>query len=221
MKSQIYLISALIFFYSCNDSQNKNNHLEKRGEIYQSKPKQEKLNLEINSDSILNKWFEYYKKREPNFSLANFNLTMTDSLKIINGIVSGIFDREFDEIYNEFLIYNSDKSQYLDFDSYSWSIDENGEQSFSPDQEINLINIENKTVKRIAFRGPSQWVEDAFWKNDSTIFLLENNYEKQPLISEMDLKNGILRTFKYNDTLGFETDYTKERFKQIGIKKAR
>ncbi|MFI2742748.1 hypothetical protein ACG2LH_08415 [Zhouia sp. PK063] len=179
------------------------------------KSKGRKLDLEMNSDSILNKWLEYYKKKEPNFSLADFNHTMTDSLNIINGNVFGIFDRKFNEIYDEFLIYNSDKSQYLDFDSYSWIIDKNGEQSFSPDQEINLIDINKKTVNRIGFRGPSQWVEDAFWKNESTIVLLENNYEKQPLISEIDLKNGIVRTFKYNDTLDFETDYTKQRFKQI------
>jgi len=98
-----------------------------------------------------------------------------------------------------------------------WTIDENGEPSFSPDQEINLVNIENKTVNRIAFRGPSQWIEDAYWNDNSTIVLLENNYEKQPVITIINLKIGLVRNFKYNETLDFETDYTNKRFKQKGI----
>lgn len=215
MKNQIYILIVFIFFYSCNNSENKNNQFEINSEISQLNLEQENLNLGIDSDSIFNKWFEYYGKNEPSFSITNFNITKTDSLRIINGNVLGIFDKEFDKIYNKFLIYNSDKSQYLDFDSYSWTIDENGEPSFSPDQEINLVDIKNKTVNRIGFRAPSQWVEDAFWKNDSTIILLENSYEKQPLITEMNLKNRIVRSFKHNDTIDFETNYTNERFKQI------
>ena len=218
MKKQIYIVILFIFFYSCNNLQNKNNQLEISSKTTQLNLNKENLNLEIDSDSILSKWFKYYRKNEPNFSIANFNIAKTDSLRMINGNIFGIFDKEFDKVYTRYLIYNSDKNQYLDFDSYSWTIDENGEPSFSPDQEINLIDIKNKTINRIGFRGPSQWVEDAFWKNDSTIVLLENNYEKQPFITEMDLKNGIVRNFKYKDTLDFETQYTKERFKQKGIK---
>lgn len=217
MKNQIYIILALIFFYSCNDSKNKKETLGESFKTAQLKSEQEKLNLEIYSDSILNKWVEYYRDRKPSFSLTNFKLETTDSLKIINGNVFGSFDKEFDIIYKDFLIYNSAKNQYLDFDSYSWTIDENGEFYFSPDQEISLVDIENKAVNRIAFRGTSQWVEDAYWKNDSTIVLLENDSEKKPIITVINLKKELIQNFKYNDTLDFETDYTTERFKQKGI----
>src|SRR5690606_22506683 len=95
-------------------------------------------------------------------------------------------------------------------------IDENGEPLFSVDQEINLIDIEKKTVNRIAFRGSIEWVEDAFWENDSTVILLENNYEKQPIITKIDIKNKLVLTYYYGDTLDFKSDYTKLRFKRKG-----
>lgn len=206
---------ALIYLNSCNDSKNKN--LNESNTNTQLESEQEKLKLDINSDSILTKWVEYYKEKKPSFSLSNFYLITTDSLILIQGTVFGSFDNNFDKVYHNFLIYRLDKKQYLDLDSYNWTIDENGQPSFSPDQEINLIDIENKTVNRIAFRGPSQWVEDAFWKNDSTIVLLENNYEKQPIFTELNLKNKLVRIYKYNETLNLESDYTMLRFKQKGI----
>lgn len=217
MKKATYLIIAFVIIYACNDSQNLNNHSKESGSVSQVNFK-EKPTLGFGSDSILNQWLGYYKKAEPNFSLSNFNLTTEDSLHIISGNVFGVFDKEYDDIYNSFLIYSSDKTKYVDFDSYHWAVDEDGERSFSPDQEINLIDINDKTVKRIGFRGSYQWVEDAFWKNDSIIVLLENDDEKQPWISLLDIKNGIVRTFKYDGSLEFETNYAEQRFKQIGIK---
>lgn len=217
MKKPIYIILVLIFFYSCNDSRNNKEISEKSFNSNELESEQNKLNLDINSDSILKKWVEHYRESNPSFSLTKFNFEMKNSLNVIEGTVFGNFDKEFDKIYKDFLIYNSDSSKYIDFDSYSWTIDENGEPSFSPDQEVNLVDIKNKTVNRIAFRGPSQWVEDAYWNNNWTIILLENNYEKQPIITIIDLKNGLIRDFKYNETLGFESDYTIKRFKEKGI----
>jgi len=96
-------------------------------------------------------------------------------------------------------------------------MDENNEILFSPDQEINIVDIKNKAVNRLAFRGPSQWVENIFWQNDSTVVLLENSYEKQPVITKIDLIKKAITTFRYKDNLKFESEYTKRRFEQLGI----
>jgi hypothetical protein len=219
MKYHIYIIIVLIVLNSCAESKQNNSPSEKSFTTAQLEldPESKKLNLERNSDSTLTKWIDYYNEQRPSFSLSDFDLNTTDSLRIMQGTVFGSFDNNFDTIYKDFLIFNADKNKYIDFDSYSWFIDETGVPSFSPDQEINLIDIEKKTVSRIAFRGSIEWVEDAFWKNDSTVILLENNYEKQPIITKIDLKNKLVQTFKYRDSLNFKTEYTQLRFKRKGV----
>lgn len=177
----------------------------------------EHLKLEKNSNITLSEWINFYVKSEPNFSLDKFEFRSKNKLDVIKGNVFGNFDSNFDQIYSDFLIFRADKAKYVDFDSYSWSLSENNELLFSPDQEINLIDIEKKTVDRIAFRGPSKWTENIFWQNDSIVVLLENTYEKQPVITTIDINSMSIKTFIYSDTLNFESDYTKLRLEKLGL----
>ncbi len=215
MRVTLYIIIALIFLNSCTDSKTTKSSSAEDAVLLH--PETKKLNLDNKSDSVLTRWVGYYEKREPGFSLADFKLTSTDSLRIMVGHVLGSFDPDFEAVYEPFLIFNPDKSMYLDFDSYNWVIDGSGEPSFSPDQEINLVDVKEKTVNRVTYRGPSQWVEDAFWENDSTITLLENGYEKQPVITKLNLSGKLVCTYTYKDTLDLQTDYTHVRFRQKGI----
>ncbi|QEC52532.1 hypothetical protein EDD80_11319 [Anseongella ginsenosidimutans] len=215
MRVPVYIIIASICLSSCADW--KINKGSPAQESLTPQPETQKFNLDKNSDSTLAQWAGYYEKIEPGFSLADFELTSTDSLRIMQGNVLGSFDQNFEAIYEPFLIFNPDKSMYLDFDSNNWGIDESGEPSFSPDQEVNLVDMKRKTVSRLTYRGPSQWVEDAFWENDSTIILLENGYEKQPVITKLHLSDQLVRTYTYTDTLDLQTNYTNIRFRQKGI----
>jgi hypothetical protein len=217
MKSLIYIFAVLILLFSCSQLKEKKEQ-KQFSKTTDLETLSEKLNLGANSDKTFEDWINYYKTIEQTFSLNLFDFQSVDSLIFIQGNVLGSFDNNFDSIYSDFLVYRSDKKQYVDFDSYQWTLDENKKPSFSPDQEINLIDTENQTVKRIGFRGPSQWVENAFWENDSTIVLLENSYEKHPLISKIDLKNKIIRTFKYRNSLSFESQYSELRFRKKGLK---
>lgn len=216
MKNRVYIYVILILFVSCNDSNKKETQIT---EIEQTEfnVNIQSFDLEKNSNLILSEWVDYYQKLEPKFSLENFEFKSKDTLNIIQGSVFGNYDTNFDSIYSDFLIYRNDNEKYVDFDSYNWSLDENNQIMFSPDQEINVIDIKNKTVNRIAFRGPSYWVENAFWQNDSTIVLLENNYEKQPYISKIDINKKSVTTFIYRDTLNFNSEYTKLRFEKLGL----
>lgn len=217
MKSILYLISALIGLTSCSDSK------EKKGEeqIYKSvilRTGSSGIDLEENSNIILKEWFDYYKSKDSGFSLKNFKLERIDTLSFVQGNVFGSFDENFDQAYSDFIVHNKANDKYIDFDSYQWELDKDKTMLFSPDQEINLIDVKVKTVTRIAFRGPLQWVEDAFWKNDSIIILLENSADNSPIISEIHLKSKVEKTFRYNDSLEFKSKYSQTRFNKKGLK---
>lgn len=217
MKNLNYIFIILIFLNSSCISKDKKepNIISERIEI---STELEKLNIDSNSNNTLKDWLNYYQKMEPTFSLEQFDFQFTDTLTITQGNVFGNFDKNFDPIYSDFLVYRTDKKQYVDFDSYQWTLDENKTPLFSPDQEINLIDIENQSVNRIGFRGPFQWVENVFWENDSTIVLLENSGDKQPIITKLNLKSKIIKVFNYKDTLDFDSKYSELRFKEKGIK---
>lgn len=157
MKTRIYIYTILILFVSCNNSNKKESE---NTEIvqFESNVNRQYFNLEQKSDLTFSEWVDYYQSLEPNFSLDNFEFKSKDTLIVIEGNVIG----NFDSIYTDFLIYRNHKDKYVDFDSYSWSTDEKNELLFSPDQEINVVDIKNKTVERMAFRGPSQWAENIF-----------------------------------------------------------
>ena len=217
MKNLIYIFTILTFLISCSKKKEKKES-ERASETTELNIESEKLSLYKNSNNTLAKWMKYYQELEPNFQLIYFEFESVDSLQLMQGNVFGNFDKNFDPIYSDFIVHRTDKKQYVDFDSYQWTLDENETPLFSPDQEINLIDQENQTVTRIGFRGPSQWVEDAFWENDSTIVLLENSYEKQPIISKLDLSKKIIKTYIYKDSLDFESKYSELRFKEKGLK---
>ena len=111
----------------------------------------------------------------------------------ISGTVHATFDKEFDPVYLPFLVYSPDKTRYVDFDSYQWTLID-GEPQFEADQEVNLVDLKNKTVQRIAFRGPSAVIEDVYWQNDSVVVLLEN-FDSVPLIHKINLNNRSETTY--------------------------
>lgn len=212
IKTVVFSLMALIFLGSCRGTGEKRDPAVESASL--NRFENERLNLTVHSDSTLAQWIDYYSERETGYSLAGFEWCSTDSLLMMPGHVLGNFDREFDTIYTDFLIFNPARNLYLDFDSFNWGLDENGTPSFAPDQEINMVDIAGRTVNRIGFNGPSHWAEDAFWLDDSTIVLLQNNYEKRPKIIRFRLKDRKKDVFQYTDTLLFQTDYTRFRIKQ-------
>lgn len=161
---------------------------------------------------VLKQWLAFYQIKGSPETEKVFKLETVEQTEFMPGSVPGSFDKTFNPVYNPFLIYAPDKQKYVDIDSYQWFIDNEGERSFSPDQEINLVDLKHKKVARIAFRGPSQWVEDAFWKNDSTVCLLENDDSGKLRITEIDLVNGTTRSFVLKGTVKQKELYSEKRF---------
>jgi hypothetical protein len=133
----------------------------------------------------------------------------------LTGNVKGSFDPEFDPVYGPFLVWSPDRTKYVDLDSYSWELKEGKVQPFGPDQEIDLVDVNKKTVRRIAFRGPSQTVENAAWKDDQTLLLLENSPESGPSVTLIDLRNGKTYNYIYHGEFHSRSGYSEQRFEKL------
>ena len=167
----------------------------------------------------LTSWELYYQKNNLNFSFENFKkmdkvktfYTDTSDPSLLNGTLEAV--------YKPFLIYSPDRTKYIDFDSYQWSIGEDGKASFEADQKVVLVDMKNKTQKQIAFYGPSFWIEEGFWKNNNELVLLGNTYEKVPFYTEYNFRDRSTTTYQYPDTLIFEKSYANFRIKKFNIER--
>lgn len=217
MKNIIYILIILTFFSSCTE-QNKKKEKELTIETNELILEPVQLNINKPLNEILLDWSNYHESLDSSFSIDGFFLEYADTLNFIQGNVFGIFDKEFDKIYNDFIVYSPDKKRYIDFDSYQWTMNEDNTVLFSPDQEINLIDIKKQTVTRIGFNGPLKWVDNAFWENDTTVVLLENSSEKELRISKINIVNKSQKTYKYRDTLNHNSKYSELRLRNKGLK---
>lgn len=193
------------------DEKTKNNELTSEISVQDSIPM--KLEINENSNKTLKNWIDFYKSLDSTFSIDGFSLEESNTLTFIEGHVLGNYDKDFDTIYSNFIVFSPDKKKYIDFDSYQWTIDEKNEVQFTVDQEINLIDIENKTIQRIAFFGSSRWVENTFWENDSIVYLLENSDENLVRISKIDIISKEISTYKYQYKLNSKSEYSEIRIK--------
>lgn len=221
MKKLKYILVLLILVSSCQENKNSpKKQIEKQVE-----KKEEPVHTyfhRINAtDSILTNWVNYYKTYDTTFSIKNFEHKFAQPFTRMPGTVHGNFHEEFNPVYEPFLMHSPNNKFYVDIDSYTWEVfvDRGKEEvSFAPDQEINLVSKDKKTVTRIDFRGPSEWVEDAFWVNDSIVVLLENSDEKIPALTLIRLFDDTKEYYRYKDTLNFKSGFSQKRLAAKGLK---
>lgn len=175
---------------------------------------EKKLRLTID-DPNWNDWFAYYRTKKADFNQQQFVLQDSGWTEKIPGTIRGNFDPEFDPIYEPFLVWSPDKTKYVDFDSYQWGLEDNEMQAYGPDQEIDLVDVRKKTVRRLAFFGPSQTVENVAWKDDQTIVLLTNSPDSGPSIILVNLRNGRTYTYVYDGDLARRSGYSEQRIEQL------
>jgi hypothetical protein len=216
----VILFSAFSVF--CSDKKDgpvENEKITSTDSISTIFPESKSKFAEIEQSSTLNRWLKFYQKQNPDLNLNEFEIQNTEKLETMKGNVLGSFDPGFDSAYLPFLVYNPSKTMYLDLDSYNWILDENGIAMFEADQEVNLVNLKDKTVKRVAFFGPSNWVEDAFWVSDSKFVLLENTDENQTGFQIVDLESDSVQTYFYSKPLKINDEFYNDlRLKKNGIR---
>lgn len=216
-KISIAVLFALIII-SCSD---------KKDEPVENEPLFEMDSAEVdNSESMrfeqnptMKDWLNFYKKENSEMGLGNFELQETKTLQTMEGSVYGTFDTEFDSVYKPFLIYNPSNTMYVDIDSYNWVLDEDGTAMFEPDQEINLVDVNKKSITRVAFYGPSHWVEDVFWINDSVFVLLENSDQNETSFQLINLQENSISSYINTQPLKIsEGFYNDQRLNRKGVK---
>lgn len=179
-----------------------------------NKDAKEKVASPQNFES-LNQWQAYYKSKYKDFDMHNFK--KQESFKLVSHAseVTPVWSPEFKPIYQKFIKYNQDSTKYVDFMSYKLQFDNNNEVLLSPDQEIVLVDIPNRKVESILFYGPSYWIEDAYFKNDSTLVLLENSTDQVPAYQEININTLQSDYYTYHKSLDFSSNYLKEKLLSI------
>ncbi len=211
MKSSHLFLLGFFVSVSCGD---KKEVQQKHDLPVAAEPSSEtKEKLPINLET----WLQFYRVENPGFSMNSFILS--DSASIIYGpsSVKGNFEEDFNRIYEPFLVYSHDRSKYIDFDSYHWIADENGNPGFEADQQVTLAHLPSKTVRQISFFGPSFTIEEAYWESDSSAVLLGNTYEKVPFYIRYNFNRNMKYTYRSTDTLKVNKSYTEERLKMKGV----
>ena len=173
--------------------------------------------LAMDLNETLLTWINYYKSFDKDFSLDNFIFEREGTIDGMQGTVCGIFDKCFNQRLVDFLIFSPNKKKYVDLDTYGMSLDEDNEADFEVDQEVNIVDIEKRTITRIFFLGPSGRIEDAFWENNSSIVLLMSYIEYFPIIAIFDLNTKKVEYYEYRSVLDFNSDYYNERLRKKGV----
>jgi len=131
---------------------------------------------EIDSTQIINsEWYRFYKNQNSKLNAMTFNqFEVKKNFEYIQGNIHADYDPGFSECNKSFIIESPDRNKYIDFLSYSTLIDSKDSckiLGFDIDQEVNLVDRVNKTVKRIRFSGSIETIEDAVWINSSKVIL--------------------------------------------------
>jgi hypothetical protein len=82
--------------------------------------------------------------------------------------------KEFYDLYKASLVYAPDSSHFIDLYSYGLMLERKGKKiiaSSDVDNSVTLYDLKTKVWRRIAFSGPSSWVEEAVWTSPSTFIL--------------------------------------------------
>lgn len=126
--------------------------------------------------------------------------------------------------YSPLFIYNADSSYAIDLYSYNVVLHKRNGKTVAnhagPDTEVAVIDLKNKTRKRIYFGGSSSAVLDAKWINNDELFLLTgeiiNQSQFQPLLLQYKVTDNSTNKFVYSDTLQLNTaDYPDKRLENF------
>ncbi|MVZ60870.1 hypothetical protein [Sphingobacterium humi] len=210
--SSISLGLFLIFsILACqNNRQEQNNHSSSE-EPDSNKVLSLQQQWDTLSDGNLTDWKQYYQQYDSSFHLAHFQAGDSIHINPMKATAKASYDPDFNPIYTSFLIYAPSKNKYIDIDSYFWFPDEKGEPAFEADQEVSLVDLEQKSSTRISFSGPSERIEQVTWLNEQEVLLLGINYEKQPYIQHLNLKTNHGRLYHYPSSIPGTHDYLLNR----------
>lgn len=215
IKKIIPFMFALLFI-ACNNSselsERDNDTIEEIEEPYIDPMKQEIV-------SAFPPDYQFFSQQDSMFNASRFEQIAEDT---VNTPALKVSDKLQD--YYPLFIYNTDSSYAIDLYSYNILLEKRkGKiivQDSGPDTEVALIDLKNKTGKRIYFGGSSSAVLDAKWINNQEFLLLTGEVlsgtKFQPRVLKYNLADNSIANFVYPDTLNVKiADYRDKRLETI------
>lgn len=215
MKKFIPLLFVLVLL-ACNNN-NSSKKVDKNTIEEEEIPYVDPVQQEISS--AFPPAYQFFSARDSSFDASKFQ--QMSSQKINNP------DLKLSETlksYDPLFIFNADSSYAIDLYSYNYILQRrNGETVVNhagPDVEAALIDLKNKTRKRIYFGGSSSALLDAKWTTKDEFFLLMGEIIEQskfqPRILQYRLQDSSANEFVYTDTLRLSVeDYEDRRLKNL------
>src|SRR5690606_10252965 len=68
--------------------------------------------VSFEENATMKNWLTFYQKDNPELDMGSFEMQQTEKLEMMQGSVKGVFDPEFDSVYEPFLVYNPSKTMY-------------------------------------------------------------------------------------------------------------
>jgi hypothetical protein len=184
---------------ACNSSSNKE---DKETIEEQEVPYVDPVKQEISS--AFPATYQFFSTQDSSFDASKFQQM---SSKVVSSPDLKLSDRI--KSYSPLFVYNADSSFAIDLYSYNIIFRKrNGKITVNhagPDTEVALIDLKNKTRKRIYFGGSSSAIIDAKWINNEEFFLLTGEIidqsKFQPRVLQYTLTDNSEKEFVYSDTL--------------------
>ena len=203
MKANFQILLFLTFLFSCTDQ-------KQETEPAALSKKVKEFPFFQHEKETFRQWNNYHRSHGSGFQNMDFTKSRPIKTEFTKGTIYATFDKEFDKTYLPFLVYSPNKEKYIDFNSYHWTLVD-GEPQFEIDQEINLVDTKQKTVKRIAFCGSEELVEDVYWQDENTVVLLKMIDGNRAKITSVDLKTETSKSYTSIHKSDSPSDYFKTR----------
>jgi hypothetical protein len=208
-----FSLLALMVLVGCSNNQNSKE--QQNSDTTETKePHVDPVSQEINTAFPYE--CHFFSSQDSSFTAAKF-------AEASNGVSDDPYLNLSDEVkdFEPYFLYNSDSSFAVDLYSYNILLEkENGKtvaEAAGPDTEVGLIDLKNKTRKRIYFGGTSSAVLDAKWINKQQFLLLTGEIiDKEnfrPQVLKYTVTTNAMNEFVYADTLRVKfSEYRDKRF---------
>ena len=161
--------------------------------------------------------FQYLRQQDSTFSEDSFSIAGENKVEAVAAMP---VDSARLKPFQKYFIYNSDSSLALDLYSYNYiDTSRNGQnrlEEAGPDSEAAVIDLKNKTRRRVFFGGPSTTLWDAKWISPQELLLIgaESHEEGKviPTIWQVNLKDTAMQVFAYQGEIQADmSGYTAQK----------
>lgn len=203
MRSRICLFGIIILFASCKSGDKKSE--EQKEAVQQTESNEGTEITKWISNPGLKDWFQQLEQKDSSFKETAFTKINEDSLHLITA-AQQMADKEWN-IYQPYFVYSPDHSLAIDLYSYGTLPHHKPDGSVTlvsgeADNEISLINVENRMKERLLFSGPGTTYQQAAWEGDSVIIITgmsdANMSNKMlPVVWRINLSDSTIQIYNY------------------------